>query len=194
MNMSTFGLRDLIILAIAVASIYLVYLLLALLRLRRGRQLADATLWPESSLFGGAGQDSDVASFRGMPREEPQFFPPAQTPSTPAPRPAAVDNKLAAAGNFSSELARSAAESEIRQLRHEVTQLRTSMLQLTEEMRQLKTARNISPLYNQAMALAQQGASAEGIAERYGISLGEAELVVALAHSEHSLQTQREPR
>jgi hypothetical protein len=56
--------------------------------------------------------------------------------------------------------------------------------QLALDVRQLKLAHNTSPMYAEAMTLAQQGVSAANIADRCGISLGEAELVVSLAQSD----------
>jgi hypothetical protein len=53
---------------------------------------------------------------------------------------------------------------------------------MREEIEQLKAARNVSPLYNEALNMAQHGLNAEGIASRCGISIAEAELVAALAN------------
>jgi len=91
------------------------------------------------------------------------------------------------APEFSQLVARSAAESELRQLRQEVATLRQALAQVTDELQQIKEpARPVAPFYQQAMLLAQQGSTAANIAARCGISLGEAELVVALAHSERN--------
>jgi len=74
-------------------------------------------------------------------------------------------------------LARTELERELQQLRQEVAALRT-------ELGELKAARNISPQYAEALALAQRGLSAREVAERMGISLAEAELVHALSRGE----------
>jgi hypothetical protein len=91
----------------------------------------------------------------------------------------------AGGATFSNLLAKSSADGEIRQLRQEVAKLRAELTQVSDELRRIQApSRNIAPLYNQAMILAQQGTSAEGIASRCGISVGEAELVVALVQSQ----------
>ena len=108
-------------------------------------------------------------------RAEPQFGD-SLTPSV---------SSDAGDATFSNLLAKSSADGEIRQLRQEVAKLRSELSQVTDELRRIQApSRNIAPLYNQAMILAQQGTSAEGIASRCGISVGEAELVVALVQSQ----------
>lgn len=84
---------------------------------------------------------------------------------------------------FAAELAKSAVEAELDRLRRESAQQREELARLAEELARLKAARNVSPLYSEAMTLAQQGMPAIGIADHCGISIGEAELVAALAHS-----------
>ena len=54
---------------------------------------------------------------------------------------------------------------------------------LTSEIEQIKAARAVSPQYNDALSLAQKGMRPEDIAETCGISVGEADLVCALARS-----------
>lgn len=83
--------------------------------------------------------------------------------------------------DFASELRQSHLDVEIAQLRRESERLREELAAMHEEMAQLKAARNVSPLYSEAASLAQKGVSADGIAGQCGISLGEAELVAALA-------------
>lgn len=75
-------------------------------------------------------------------------------------------------------------ELEVSHLRKETQQLRAEVTQLAVELRQLKIVHNTSPMYAEAVTLAQQGLSTADIADRCGISLGEAELVAALAQSE----------
>jgi len=90
--------------------------------------------------------------------------------------------------DFPEQLARSSLERslevEVSHLRQEMLQLRVEVTQLALEVRQLKIVHNASPVYAEAVTLAQQGVSTADIAERCGISLGEAELVAALAQSE----------
>lgn len=90
--------------------------------------------------------------------------------------------------DFASQLARSSMERalqvEVEHLRQEMQQLRAEVAHLATELRQLKMIHNVSPVYAEAVTLAQQGVSTVDIADRCGISLGEAELVAALAKSE----------
>lgn len=99
---------------------------------------------------------------------------------------ALVENS--AALDFPGQLARSSLERnlevEVSHLRQETQQLRAEVAQLALEVRQLKIVHNASPVYAEAVTLAQQGVSTADIADRCGISLGEAELVAALAQSE----------
>lgn len=85
---------------------------------------------------------------------------------------------------FSEHLSASNVGREIAQLHHEIQKIRMDFSQLTVEVRQLKMAKNFSPMYTEAMLFAQQGESVQVIADRCGISIGEAELVVSLARSE----------
>lgn len=90
--------------------------------------------------------------------------------------------------DFANQLARSSLErsleAEVGHLRQETQQLRAEVTHLALEVRQLKIVHNTSPMYAEAVTLAQQGVSTADIADRCGISLGEAELVAALAQSE----------
>jgi hypothetical protein len=65
-------------------------------------------------------------------------------------------------------------------MREELDALRAEVAALRQEMGGIKAARNVAPQYGEAMTLAGQGASAQDIAERCGISVAEAELVRAL--------------
>ena len=100
------------------------------------------------------------------------------------------------APEFARELARSSVEVELQSLRREGAVLREELARLSDEVSRLKAAHHVSPLYNEAMALAQQGMPATGIAGLCGISIGEAELVAALARggAEFELHQQGEDR
>ena len=82
---------------------------------------------------------------------------------------------------FGEELARFNVEVEVKSLRRECAQLREELARLTEEVARSKMTGNASPHYSEAMLLARQGMAANGIAGHCGISIGEAELVAALA-------------
>jgi len=84
---------------------------------------------------------------------------------------------------------------EVRQLRRDIAQLRdesdaqrNEMVELretidrqSEQLEATKAAQHVSPIYGEALALAQRGMDAEIIAERCSISVAEAELVRSLA-------------
>jgi len=84
---------------------------------------------------------------------------------------------------------------EVRQLRRDIAQLREELdaqrgeigalrEQLATQNQQIEAARaaqRVSPIYGEALALAQRGMAAEVIAERCSISVAEAELVQSLA-------------
>jgi DNA-directed RNA polymerase specialized sigma24 family protein len=73
---------------------------------------------------------------------------------------------------------------EMRELRRTIQDdlelLRGDVAALRDEVAILKASRPISPQYSEAITLAGRGLSAEQIADRCGISVGEAELVRAL--------------
>jgi len=81
-------------------------------------------------------------------------------------------------------------ENELAQLRDEVDALRGEVAALRDEMWQevghMRASQTVSPLYNDAMQMAQRGHDAATIAERCGIARAEAELVVALVKSQNN--------
>ena len=82
---------------------------------------------------------------------------------------------------FGEQLFRSGVEAELQQMRSELAGLK-------ENMAQLKAARRVSPQYNEAMRLAQDGMAARDIADECGISLGEAELVLSLSRNKQEYE------
>ncbi len=96
------------------------------------------------------------------------------------PRPAA-DPGFAALLGESRERQQPVRTTEVQTLRDEVATLRQTLADLQGELDRMKAAHTVSPLYNEAVGLAQHGIDAEGIAARCGISIAEAELVAALA-------------
>lgn len=154
------GWRDVILVLAVMAGVYLVLLVMRLLQVagkRRDGKKQEARF----RLSGWQPSASDAA-----PAAPPQ------------PEPTAPEQQ-----EFARELAKSNIEVELERLRRESAYQRDELARLAEEVSQLKASRNVSPLYNEAMALAQQGMSAAGIAGRCGISIGEAELVASLARS-----------
>lgn len=164
MEFGEFGWRDAILLVAVLAAIYLVVSLLGLARLRRRRDaglvvgpptagLVEVTVAPLAPPAPGVDADDDITD----------------VPSVAAPAPSV---EFAAA--LSAQVARTELEAEVRQLRIDLAALR-------EELAELKTVRRVSPLYAEAAALAQRGFDARGVAEECGISVAEAELVLALS-------------
>lgn len=157
MEIGGVALRDVIIVASGLAGVYFVIMLLRLMQIGRHKPVVPVEL--------------DVPT-----------VPPTPPPEEAAPM-AAVEMPPAQADedgeppHFGAELMRSHMEREIKQLRGEVAALR-------DELAELKAARHVSPQYADAMAMAQRGLTAQDVADRCDISLGEAELVWALAHGQ----------
>ncbi len=139
-------------------------------------------IWSATSGFAAAGATAWAAATRGSGTVAAKAAN-ASIASNAAP----VADESAA--QFAQELARSHVEVDVQQLRRESSMLREELTRLREELAGLKAARNVSPLYGEAMSLAQNGVSADGIAGQCGISLAEAELVAALARGEAQQQS-----
>lgn len=86
---------------------------------------------------------------------------------------------------FAAHLALTELEAEVGRLRAEVAALR-------QELADLKAPRRVSPLYAEAAALAQRGFDARGVAEECGISVAEAELVLAMSRDEKDFDSEVE--
>jgi hypothetical protein len=78
---------------------------------------------------------------------------------------------------FGEQVLKAGIEAELAELRREVSALK-------EKVSLLEAARNVSPQYGEAVALAQRGMAAPQIAERCGISVAEAEMVCALSRKQ----------
>jgi hypothetical protein len=192
------GWRELVMLAAALAGVYLVIALMALARLRR-RPAPAANVEPtapaDPTPVGAAPpvrqtwehpfltpvQFPDDPASAAMPDEPPTLtnvdlvLDESPAPIAPAPQ----------TSSFAATLAVTELESELRQLRDEVAQLR-------QELAELKEARRISPLYADAAALAHRGFDARGVAEECGISVAEAELVLAMSKDEKNFDSEVE--
>lgn len=156
------GWRDIVLLLAAMVGVYLVLSVMRLFQVAGKRRHAE----PQEAGPGFSGVESYSAS--AAAQAAPGTAPPGSV--TPAPE-------------FARELAKSSIEGELERLRREGAHLREELARLTEEVALLKATRNVSPLYNEAMALAQKGMTPAGIAGHCGISIGEAELVASLARS-----------
>ena len=161
MEIAGIALRDIVLVACGLAGIYLVITLLRLVQVGR-HKAATVEVEVEPLAPSLSANDAAVAA-------------PKKAPVIPYSRAAA------AAQPFDAELARSHQEMDLRQLREEVGRLREELGVLRGEIGELKAARTVSPQYADAMALAQRGLTAQDLADRCGIALGEAELVWALS-------------
>ncbi|MBK9019673.1 MAG: DUF2802 domain-containing protein [Sulfuritalea sp.] len=176
-DLAALGLRDYILIAAVLVGGYLLLSLLPLLRMAGKRRAATAEPAPTDQ---PQAVPLEPVVPRDEPRDEPRFarFAPQSLPGG--------DGLGAAAGDFSRELAVSSRDLEIRRLRQEMDQVQAEMTRLSEEVSAMRASRNVSPQYSEAMTLALQGVEPEGIAARCGISIGEAELVAALARGKTS--------
>lgn len=123
------------------------------------------------------------APLRAAPTDAMESMPTSPAAAAPQPIPlrAAAFAPEPAAGEFGQQLTQKTLESEVRQLRDQLAESRAEILRMREEMARLSAAQKVSPLYNEAMGMAIRGVDAAGIAGRCGISIAEAELVVALS-------------
>lgn len=180
-DLAALGLRDYLLIAAVLAGGYFLLSLLPLLRMVGKRR----TVTPE---FAGADQPAAVPEAPAVPRDEPHDEPHGEPRFARfAPQSALGDDgRGGGAGDFSRELAASSRDLELRRLRQEMDQVLANMTRLSEEVSAMRASRNVSPQYSEAMTLALQGESPDGIAARCGISIGEAELVAALARGKTS--------
>ena len=167
------GLREGVILLIALVGFYMLFVLL---RMRRLRNKSPAI---------SSAQSLKVAD-EGQAQQEPLLDEVAALPET-----ASRNNE-----DFFEDAAPSASESvlhfgltqEVAQLREEVDAIRGELAALRQELQQevahLHSAQSVAPIYSDAMQMAQSGYDPVMIADRCGIARAEAELVVALAKSQ----------
>jgi hypothetical protein len=166
-----FGWRDIVLVVAAVIGVYLVLSVMRLFQVAAKPPVVGL----EDQLLASGWEPYQPAD---AVRASPEAPPVAPTPE------------------FGEELARFNVEVEVKALRRECAQLREELARLTEDLARLKVGGNASPLYGEAMVLARQGMAANGIAGHCGISIGEAELVAALARgaSEFGRHEQGEDR
>jgi len=159
----TLGVREGVVALIALAAIYIVFVLLRMFRLRnRPAENAPA----------------------------PEQVPEAPEPSAEPELPPAVEGGdwEPVPPGMADEMLQQSLEQEVAQLRDEVDAIRGELAALREDMLQelahLQAAQAVSPIYGDAMQMAAAGYEPAMIAERCGIARAEAELVVALAKSQ----------
>lgn len=177
MDLTEFAWRDgVLLVAVAVG----VYIAITLLRLAQiGKRRERSLVFHAGTEF--AANDAGAASPESATKQETVTELPFDFPLLPpsgripvedaAPPP---DFAVAPAPTFAEKLSATRLEQEVRELRTQLDALR-------EELAEVQASRRVSPQYADAMALAQRGFDAQGIAEHCAISRGEAELVMALA-------------
>lgn len=174
MDLSDFAWREVLLVALALAGVYLAVALLGLARLRRGRTPQPA--WPVTA----APKDAPAPAIE--PTFGAGFAEPLPKAGFAASELVAIDVSPAPASAAPGGATVSFAEQlSVTQLEAEVRQLRADLATLREELAELKSARRVSPLYADAAALAQRGYDAHGVAAECGISVAEAELVLAMS-------------
>ena len=169
MDFTDFSIRYAIICAVAVIAVYMLVSLLRLSQIRRRRP--DIPALERALKFDADG----IYTLRRGP------VPTADEEIEPASRRQEPEPQAADASQFGEQLFRSSVEAELERMRAEVSGLK-------ETIAQLKAARRVSPQYNEAMALAQRGMDKQIIAEECGISIGEAELVLALSRNKQEYE------
>lgn len=167
-----FGWRDGILLAVFLAAIYLVVALLGLMKLRR-RSAPHQVPQPASRMEEGWLPEEPREEARQEARQAALAEEAASTPPKAA----------LAMSPFAAQLA-------LTELEAEVGRLRAEMAALREELAEVKVAGRVSPLYAEAAALAQRGFDARGVAEECGISVAEAELVLAMSRDDKDFESE----
>lgn len=131
--------------------------------------------------------DDDFLAYAPLPSPTTASSPASLAPDAPAPGAAAALAEAAAAARFELELENSRLRQALQAQRDLVELQQTEIDRLVEDLTALRDELDnqvssvaSSPEYSEAMVLAAQGLNAEMIAERCGITLAEAELVLAL--------------
>jgi hypothetical protein len=136
-------------------------------------------------------EDDDFLAYAPLPSSVSSAAPAGAAPSAPTSAPAAssgaAEAEAAAAARFELELENSRLRQALQAQRDLVALQQTEIDRLVEDIAALRDELDAqassvasSPEYSEAMVLARQGLNAEMIAVRCGITLAEAELVLAL--------------
>jgi hypothetical protein len=188
MDSAGFGWRELILAVAMAAGIYLVIALMALARMRQRKAVPEPV--PK-------GTYDASAAFVPQPQRARSVAPSMSMPSAVDTPPVltelefdmderrSADPIVPPASPFAATLVLTELENEVRHLRAEVASLR-------QELADVRDARRISPLYADAAALAHRGFDARGVAEECGISVAEAELVMAMSRDDKDFDSEVE--
>ena len=159
-----------LLLAVVVVAVYLVVALLGLARLKRRREAVAVAPPP---LVAGEPPDF-LASSLSVRIDDDRLDVPG---IGKAAGPAAGDGRES---DFAGQLAWHELETEVGQLRIEMATLRREL----DELRNARVQRRVTSHYAEAAALAERGFDARGVADECGISVAEAELVLAMNRDE----------
>ena len=131
--------------------------------------------------------DDDFLAYAPLPSPSTASAPASLAPDASAPGASAALAEAEAAARFELELENSRLRQALQAQRDLVALQQTEIDRLVEDITALRDELDnqvssvaSSPEYSEAMVLAAQGLNAEMIAERCGITLAEAELVLAL--------------
>lgn len=169
MDFTDFSIRYAIICAVAVVAVFLLVSLAGLARIKLQQRSRPRAMKLDGDEVYWITPDQSVAG------EQESLPEPRRAPPVPAQAPVQAPVK------FGEQLFRSGIEAELQQLRGELAGLK-------DNVAQLKAARRVSPQYNEAMRLAQGGMAVHDIADECGISMGEAELVLALSRNKQEYE------
>jgi hypothetical protein len=178
------GLKGGLLLAVGLAVAYLVFTWLRLRKItkRKGKAPAKTVAAKNNSKEQAPAAPVVDDEEEDEILEEVTYGRPRSVPSAPArSNPMTIDPGFAALLGESQDRSKVRAQ-EVDALRNEVATLRQNMQDLQGELDRVKAAQTVSPLYNEAVGMAQHGIDAEGIASRCGISIAEAQLVAALSN------------
>ena len=173
MDFSELGGREAIILAMVLVAVYLLVSLLRLGLIKLRQRRMERSLKRAAEEVGGPSKSGRQQAVAETPRQVFEPMPADIPPSQPHL-------------SFDEQLFRSGVETELQQLRNEVAALK-------DALSQLKALRPVSPQYNEAILLAQRGMNAQSIADHCAISIGEAELVVALSRNKQEYENYDNP-
>ncbi len=169
------NLREFAPYAAAILAVYLGWIIYRLIRLGRGKRLA-VSLPPEeeihSQILGG---DSQPA-FSSVSYDSRANIRTEQIRSG-----SGAGDEPVLGGSFEAQMELRQVKRSLDELRARCEQLEASLSGVREELHDLQAASQVSPVYNDAVAMARRGVVAEAIAERCGISVAEAQLVAALS-------------
>ncbi len=174
MDFSIFDGRDVIILALVLAAVYFLISLLRLGQIKLRQRQADR-LRKQAA-------ESDVGLSKNKREEGAEEISPPELEPVSASHPPTLPHM-----SFDEQLFRSNVENELEQLHSEVAALKEALAQLKN------ASRPVSPQYNEAMLLAQRGMKVQSIADHCAISIGEAELVVALSRNKQEYENYDSP-